>query len=228
MENSAKALLIAGGILISIVVISISMMVYSNVTSLSKQKQEIMDEEELIKYNKEWESYNRNNLKGTDIVTIYNKAMAENAEYEENYGIKNFITIEFSLKDDIKEYYVLHYWDNNKMKSKTSDERTVISGGKKYDTKSNYDKISSFFNNMKTTGNKEIIKDISQIKNIADANTTLKNLDGISFQTVCNNTLHPPYIEHYTPQAAFKLLDFECTNITYNNERVSKISFSEK
>ena len=73
MENASKALMIAGGVLISVLIISVALMVYNNMSSLSNSKQQVLEAEQLSKYNMQWESYNRDNLREADIV--------ENTEY---------------------------------------------------------------------------------------------------------------------------------------------------
>lgn len=55
MENASKALIIAGAILLSILIISLGIMVYNNAkTTITNQN---LDKEEVQVFNSEWETY---------------------------------------------------------------------------------------------------------------------------------------------------------------------------
>ena len=58
MENASKALIIAGGFLIAILVISLLVTGWNKLTYFSKTQEEIQTVEQIIEFNKEFESYN--------------------------------------------------------------------------------------------------------------------------------------------------------------------------
>ncbi len=85
MENASTALLIAGGILLAI--LSITMLVYAfdSLATLGNAAAEKEDAQRLAEWNAEWEAYNKTILYGADIITVKNKAKEfEGTIYEVN------------------------------------------------------------------------------------------------------------------------------------------------
>lgn len=77
MENASKALIIAGAILLSILIISLGIMVYNNakntVGSANLSKQEIQT------FNSQFENYEGSNKTASEIRTMYQAVIASNA-----------------------------------------------------------------------------------------------------------------------------------------------------
>lgn len=84
MENASKALIIAGAILLSILIISLGIMVYNNskntVGSANLSKQEIAT------FNSEWESYRGANKTAGEVSTMIGAVIASNAAERNNGG----------------------------------------------------------------------------------------------------------------------------------------------
>jgi len=82
MENASKALIIAGAILLSILIISLGIMVYNNsrntVGSANLSKQEIST------FNSEWESYVGGNKSASEVSTMISAVIASNAAETRN------------------------------------------------------------------------------------------------------------------------------------------------
>ena len=98
MENASKALLMAGGVLISVLIISALLLAYTQMTSLSNSKGQILKAEQLAEYNKQWESYNRDNLRGADVISIINKALDTNEKYKNLMDDDNFTMINIYIR----------------------------------------------------------------------------------------------------------------------------------
>lgn len=77
MENASKALIIAGAILLSILIISLGIMVYSNakntVGSANLSKQEIET------FNSQWQAYEGTKKTASEVRTLYQAIIASNA-----------------------------------------------------------------------------------------------------------------------------------------------------
>lgn len=90
MENASKALIIAGAILLSILIISLGIMVYNNakntVGSANLSKQEIQT------FNSQFENYEGSNKTASEIRTMYQAVIASNAS-ETKSGISRLISI---------------------------------------------------------------------------------------------------------------------------------------
>ncbi len=99
MENASKALIMAAEILIGVIIITIIVLSYGNMREVSKEEISAEQVQQLAAFNREYESYMKKLLRGVDIISLMNKALDNNAQYEESY---NKITIEFILLDRIE------------------------------------------------------------------------------------------------------------------------------
>lgn len=90
MENASKALIIAGAILLSILLISLGIMVYNNArntvgnASLSKQ--------EIESFNSEWTPYEGSNKSASEVKSMIQAVNAHNAAEQKN-GSNRFIAL---------------------------------------------------------------------------------------------------------------------------------------
>lgn len=82
MENASKALLIAGGILLAVLVLSLLGLLLSNISSNQLAQEKRLEEEQLQEFNQQWEAYNKKALFGADIITVVNKAIQNNKAVE--------------------------------------------------------------------------------------------------------------------------------------------------
>lgn len=81
MENISKTLIIVGSVIISIVIITILIFSFSKLTLVQKEKEDSEYIMQSVEWNKKLESFNRDNLYGTDIISI--------ANLMQDYNIKN-------------------------------------------------------------------------------------------------------------------------------------------
>lgn len=81
MENASKALLISGGILLTILTLSLIIYLSNNIQLIGKAEKDKITQKQLVEFNKQYEAYNRNLLYGTDVLTVVNKAKENNKKY---------------------------------------------------------------------------------------------------------------------------------------------------
>lgn len=74
MENATKALLIAGGVLIAIITISVLVITFQKVGSVSKTYDQTVSQEEITRFNTNFTKYLGQNLTIHEVVTICNFA----------------------------------------------------------------------------------------------------------------------------------------------------------
>lgn len=77
MENASKALIIAGAILLSILIISLGIMVYNNAKNAANGGN--IDKTQIQGFNSEWEGYVGNNRTADQIRSLYQAVIASNA-----------------------------------------------------------------------------------------------------------------------------------------------------
>ena len=79
MENLSKALLIAAGIFIAILIISVLVVVYNNFSSYYASKHDAAMIEQTAKFNAQFEKYHKNGIRGSDLISCMNKIINYNA-----------------------------------------------------------------------------------------------------------------------------------------------------
>lgn len=81
MENASKALLIAGGVLITILVLGLLLLAFQQMTEYYETQQGIRDAEDVAAFNSEFTNYNRQDVSGTDMISLINKVVDYNTRY---------------------------------------------------------------------------------------------------------------------------------------------------
>ena len=95
MESSSKALLIAGGILITVLILSLFVYLYITMHNFSNQYNSNIDSQKLQAFNVQFEVYNgREDLTAQDIVTIAGLAREYNEKNNLNYGDMGYIVVD--------------------------------------------------------------------------------------------------------------------------------------
>lgn len=105
MENASKALMFAGTILITLMVISAVVFMYRDLTSVKRQESENQKVEEIAEFNKSFESYEKN-LKGAQIFSLANKITDYNNKYAGKDGYEQItLTVKEGNVSNAAEHY---------------------------------------------------------------------------------------------------------------------------
>ena len=80
MENASKALIIAGGVLVAVLIISILAYMWVNVSSFHETLDDNKMYERVLEFNKQFESYNKQLLRGADVASVINKVIDNNSK----------------------------------------------------------------------------------------------------------------------------------------------------
>lgn len=82
MENAAKALLMAGGILIALLVIGALVLLFSNLSDYQNKTDASVKQSQIAEFNNQFEPYNRNDVTLMELKSLYNKILSNNAKSE--------------------------------------------------------------------------------------------------------------------------------------------------
>lgn len=158
MENASKALLMAGGMLIALLVIGALVLMFNQIGDYEKGNQGIKKTSEIAEFNIDFIRYTEGNIKGVDIISLANKVINFNSKN----GILNSIdyskkiTLNIDVNDFSKlfgsnSYEIKNYDDNDFMKTikKFSSLENTYTLSKMDELSSNYDSI---VNGNKTIG----------------------------------------------------------------------------
>lgn len=242
MENATKALMIAGGLLFSIIVLGLFMLMFTKLREYPIEMEQQKRVEELAMFNREYEAYQQEKLYGTELISVINKVISNNSKYSNNDKVYD-INIKFTLKNGInKGKYVVYYpslTQNQNLRpgqspiltSDTIELGTLFMANREYsliDYSDINDRINDVFDifykeNHDKEGEKIYYTYDERNKN------WLKNipLDGHA-----DNMKRNPEFYYYVYMSGFvnfKRSHFKCTGIRYNIDtgRVDELKFEE-
>ena len=97
MENASKALLIAAGIIVTVLIITILVGLYNEVSSYYESKHNMTEAEQLEKFNSVYLNYNDTEIRGNELISIMNRIIDyNNLQARENGYERIIIKIDFS------------------------------------------------------------------------------------------------------------------------------------
>ena len=184
MENASKALLIAGGILILIILVRLVLLVKGNISNYYASEEELKMTEDKTKFNEQFTRYNRNDVAGYELISLSNKIIDYNerlsSETSEGNDVKaNPVKISIILwkgnqNDDAKNKlsYDGNFYLLDESKNKLIEENSYLN-------KNNESSLEKFNKNAR-----ELEKDSKYLKGLT------KNIDKIILKEICsyNNT----------------------------------------
>ena len=87
MENVSKALMIAGGMLIAIMVISLIIVLWNQMSGYFAEQHSATIVEQIAEFNAQFENYNGKDIRGNELISVMNKVVNYNRTYSdmENY-----------------------------------------------------------------------------------------------------------------------------------------------
>lgn len=122
MENASKALLMAGGILIAILIISALLLMVTHLGDYQRTKDSGSKAVQVAKFNRDFEKYTDDNgIKGTDIVSLINKIADYNSRQTNNTnsatGSTNYVDYNIRMSITIKglnEFNIKYAYDKDR------------------------------------------------------------------------------------------------------------------
>lgn len=105
MENASNALIMAAGVLIGILILSLGVYLFVDFGQTSAQIHEQNEQKQLTQFNSKFTSYEgKEELTIYDIITVAGYAYENNEYYENDNEFKIFVLIETTqIQDDINE-----------------------------------------------------------------------------------------------------------------------------
>lgn len=244
MENATKALLMAAGILIAIIVLSLAIVVYGRVTSYYQLKQRNISEEQLTAFNNEYSVYDREDVTGFELVSLINKTI----DYNQNkvYGASNTGDSDEQLGDGYEEMSIKvklsdsRNWVlfNNQQiieyngKNNTSGKRQLLTSAilemqelERYVNPSDLTKLTSYITDLNS------ITSIDALKKFLVEKTGKDYSNAFTMVQATNANKIKEKIEKYDDFLTFKRATFSCNGIDgnerieYKNGQIVKMSF---
>ena len=101
MENASKALLMAGGILITLLILGALILLANNMADYQNKQDVSTKESQIAEYNNQFEPYNDEDVSLMELKSVYNKIQSNNSRNPE-YRIET--NIEEVYPDIIKDF----------------------------------------------------------------------------------------------------------------------------
>lgn len=255
MENAAKALGIAGGVLIAIVILASLLYTFKRMSQIPEQQEYQKEVQELSKFNQQFEAYNKKLMYGVDVVSCLNKVIDNNKKSKEYADGAYDIDIEIEITSDISDRFEIYYLDTT---SKLKKETQMTSGTKLSDyglnqnvgsifTNENYNEIISMVKESTTffeiqSGNngeswvvksklshgKYTSKNDKGNKMLLALSSDTTNMERVEINTDKTSKNRWTKIIWKTAAYDFKSKRFKCSKVGYSSEgRVNEICFEE-
>lgn len=98
MENASKALIMAGGILLALMIIGVLVLMFNQISSYQKTSTVSKKDSQIAIFNQDFAKYaDEKELKGTDIISLVNKVV----DYNSKEGVSNYIDYNKKITLDI-------------------------------------------------------------------------------------------------------------------------------
>lgn len=139
MENASKALLMAGGILIAILIIAVLVRSYTSVSMFQKAKLTEEEQAQLVAFNEQYTKYLGQYVYGTEVISVINKSLDDKSH-----------KITTTIKFNNGYTYTRKEWDRYDQKY---EEKTIsIKAGKELNiTNDNDEYVLDVINNPSKT-----------------------------------------------------------------------------
>lgn len=250
MENITKALLIAGGVLIAIMLLTLLVIFWSQMSGYFTEEHDSKIIEQTVEFNNRFENYNGQTIRGNELISVMNRIVDYNNTYTGNMEDYDRVIISVNLKGHKSEFAYdgnADLFPHDPINNNANDDDikdisglsatlTSSASGIPGITDIKLQKLSAEIHNIVEKN----VSDFTDTNGGATAQqklelykeTRAKKLKSILGYTVesTNTTLMNNIIDaakQYYQYTQFKRAMFECKGVTYNttNGRVNGITF---
>lgn len=252
MENASKALIMAGSVLIALLIIGALLLMFNSLSSYQDTGTQDVKEAQIVEFNNQFETYNRTNVRGSDLYSLLNRVVdynrrkstsGTNAKDEGQYIAYEPMSISYDLKGKekdlvldknrifVKEYarFQLEEANTNRFEryidSKINDVQDIAIN------ENAMQNLASGVSNLFDKNNEKDVLTAIQLWN-TNAKTQIqiqtdsgKNRE--QYNQVINTEQNKEKIYTYYEFMQFKRARFKCTGVTYNKKtgRITQMSF---
>ena len=232
MENASKALLMAAGVLISLVIIGAFILMTSNVSDYKNKSDVQAATTQIAEFNNMYDTYNRDNVRGSDMVSLMNRVLDYNQRKSDDGYTE--MQIEMSIKDEYRKK--LNYDGTNYLVKETKYTQNNIDEivGKP----NGNGKIREIEKKYEAKYASQLAKEISNIQTIAEKTGVSENDKKTEFDNekwlpkklnTYGKSINDVYQDAkvYYEYVQFKRTKFKCTGPEYdkNSGRIIKMKF---
>lgn len=196
MENASKALIIAGSVLVSLMIIALLVFFFNNISELQSINQNDDELKAISEFNKQYDVYERD-IYGSELLSLVNKILDYNKRESENKGYKK-INLIVVLEKDI---------DNEFFKKGTYNYERLMSI------------VKDLENKVQVTGNETINSTIPNVSRKVSKLATMRTADieNLGFTASSYREKVSKYLSYSTLLTDVKAKIFKCDSFKYDN-----------
>ena len=215
MENASKALLMAGGILIAMLVIGALLLMYNQIGDYEKGKTGSEQLSQINDFNKELLGFTYSSIRGTDIISVTNKAI----NFNKKSGIVNSINYDKKIKVNLD---LGHGTGSFKVKTGNNPKLFTLEKYENIQDSSSrgfMSNVSVYSGYEKTYTLKAMNRLSANYDSIASGEKTIEQITGKDIPITLSE------IEKYREYSEFKGSTFKNTKIEYDGEQIKEMDF---
>lgn len=216
MENASKALIIAASLLLGLMIISVCIFVFNQISTYYETKESNRLTEQLATFNSQYLVYQKNNLRGSDLLSLINKILDFNTlKGDEDPEIEISIKIGNSAEaeDIYYQYSSYNYGSNNNV--------TLIKINNTY-TQNNVGNILREANRIETKYTKEAAEKLAATLSTLLGQNSSKTRNELLAELKINSVNDNEILKYYQYQQ-FKRARFKCKIVNFTETgRVQK------
>lgn len=248
MENASKALVMAGGVLIALMILGALILMFNNLSSYQETDTETTRSAQITEFNNQFETYNRTNIRGSELYSLLNKVIDYNRRQStEGTGSGDrgqelaYQPMEVTFKIDIKELSA-DGKKNRLFTTKNQDGGAYVVSKNKNNFEDNIkDKIESLENEYGQDSLTNLTTNLTGIfltvppaagseaeeLVIHDFNEASKKVKITSYTEIQAGSDIREDVYTYYEYIQFKRAYFDCENVDYDNStgRITKMDF---
>lgn len=213
MENASKALIMAGGILIALLVIGALMLMFGNLSSYQKSNTQSEKDLQLAAFNQEFAQYADSDIKGYDLISLINKVV----DFNKKDGITNYVDYDkkITVKITLGSAFANKYGVNGDISPFNTRQYSI------QNSNNDFHQIISSFSTLEQQYTLGVMSKLSaNYDSIVSGTKTIKEVAGRDIQ------ISPNDIEQYRIYSEFKSATFTTDgNPKYKDGQIVELAF---
>lgn len=207
MENASKALIMAGGVLIALIIIGILVAFFNNLSDWQKISQTSEEVEQITEFNKQYDVYSRN-VYGSELLSIANKIDDYNKRESDNKGYSK-IDLEVQITYDMdKDFFKKNIYNASSLKTEVEKLNNEI------------EELGN--TSIKSSSNSKVSRKVSQLASMRTA-----DIEDLGFVRTDYSELVTKYNSYKTLLTEVKAKVFQYVDFEYNKNtgRITKMKY---
>ncbi len=207
MENASKALIMAGGIFIAILIITLLVFFYNNIVTVQNADEQAEIIEQSTEFNKQYDVYNRNNLYGSEILSLANKMEDYNRKEAVEKGYPE-MEMEVTINDNVGTYFTRGTYSAEQLQTALAN---LQAKEEEYANVSYCGRRISDLSTMRTNELQQLFEDNHNTGKLAEAQAVITR-----------------YVTLKAEETEMRTKGFRCTQVVYDDQtgRIILMKFS--